>query len=418
MSAIGAVALDDIRDSLEGGVPAVVATCAPDGTPNVCYLSQVEYVDAQHVALSFQFFNKTRHNILANPWATVAVVDPFSAALHRLRLHYLRTETSGAVFERMRAKLASIASATGTTAVFRLRGSDIYRVESIEAATEPVLPKTPRPNRLGVVRACSDALSGCRELGALLESWLDGLRVHFGIEHAMVLALDASQQRFFTLASRGYADAGVGSEIPLGAGTVGMAASQRTPIRLSHASSDYTYVRAIRDAALRDPRTQDRIEAAIDFPGLAEPSSQMSVPIEAGDRLLGVLHVESAQAMRFSHADEDALVVLARQVGQAMAALDDEEAPADTPAPAAPAAADVPPLVMRRLARNHSIFLGDDYLIKGVAGAILWKLACAHRDHGREHFSNRELRADAQLGLPETGREPGSAAGAAGAPAG
>lgn len=67
--------LEDIRDSLEGMIPGVISTCAPDGTPNVCYISQVEYVDHEHVALSFQFFNKTRQNVLANPLATVAVVD-------------------------------------------------------------------------------------------------------------------------------------------------------------------------------------------------------------------------------------------------------------------------------------------------------------------------------------------------------
>ena len=52
--------LDDVRDSLEGVVPWLRATCAPDGTPNVAYISQVDYVDSEHVALSFQFFNKTR----------------------------------------------------------------------------------------------------------------------------------------------------------------------------------------------------------------------------------------------------------------------------------------------------------------------------------------------------------------------
>ena len=36
------------------------------------------------MALSFQFFNKTRKNILANPHATVLVLDPAVAAMYRL----------------------------------------------------------------------------------------------------------------------------------------------------------------------------------------------------------------------------------------------------------------------------------------------------------------------------------------------
>ena len=43
----GGLDLDAIRPFLEGTIPAVMATCASDGTPNVTYVSQVEYVDAQ-----------------------------------------------------------------------------------------------------------------------------------------------------------------------------------------------------------------------------------------------------------------------------------------------------------------------------------------------------------------------------------
>jgi adenylate cyclase len=61
--------LDAIRICCEGAIPSNIATCSPEGVPNVAYLSQVEYVDPSHVALSFQFFNTTRKNVLANPVA-------------------------------------------------------------------------------------------------------------------------------------------------------------------------------------------------------------------------------------------------------------------------------------------------------------------------------------------------------------
>ena len=52
--------LDAIRGCFEGAIPATLATCSADGTPNIAYISQVQYVDPEHIAFSFQFFNKTR----------------------------------------------------------------------------------------------------------------------------------------------------------------------------------------------------------------------------------------------------------------------------------------------------------------------------------------------------------------------
>jgi hypothetical protein len=393
------IRLDEIRDCLEGWVPSAVATCSADGIPNVSYLSQVEYLDASHVALSFQFFNKTRENVLANPHATVAVIDPESAAAYRLFLTYVRTETHGSLFERMKAKLASIASATGTTGVFRLRGADIYRVERIERLGNPELPKAPRKSRLTAVRALSDELSRVQELGATVDALLAGLERHFDIQHAMVLAVDTPGHRFYIIGSRGYDVSGVGSEIPVDAGAVGIAAARGTPVRISFASTDYAYVRAVRDNAAKDPVWASRLESAIPFPGLKQPNSQLAIPLDAGGSVLGVLYVESDVPGRFTYEDEDALVVLSRQLALAMKTQE----PADAAEGKAPPALHLegPPIVVRHYPDDDSVFLDEAYLIKGVAGAILWKLVRVFVQEGRDAFSNRELRLDKRLGLPD-----------------
>ncbi len=51
------LSVDAIRRCLDGDIPASIATCSPDGVPNITLLSQVQYVDDGHVALSYQFFN-------------------------------------------------------------------------------------------------------------------------------------------------------------------------------------------------------------------------------------------------------------------------------------------------------------------------------------------------------------------------
>ncbi|MFZ2825789.1 pyridoxamine 5'-phosphate oxidase family protein, partial [Hydrogenophaga sp.] len=154
---MSAVDLAELRPCLEGAIPAMMATCATDGTPNVAYLSQVFYVDERHVALSFQFFNKTRKNLLAQPCSTVLLLHPLTACFYRLHLRYLRTEDSGPVFESMKAQLSGIASHSGMSHVFRLLGSDIHEVCDIERvpgdpSSVPLPPAPPRCNLLGALR--------------------------------------------------------------------------------------------------------------------------------------------------------------------------------------------------------------------------------------------------------------------------
>ncbi len=392
--------LDAIRAAFEGVIPSMIATCAPDGTPNVAYLSQVEYVDGGHVALSFQFFNRTRRNALANPVARLLVTDPDTFARYRLLIRYLRTETSGPLFERMRAKLAGIASHTGMAGVFRLQGSDVYAVDAIEPLAVEVRPAPPRRNLLAAVRACTQRIAGVGDLAALLDATLACIRAQFGIEHALVLMLDRAGERLYTVASMGYADSGVGSEIALGQGVVGAAARERTAIRIGHATSEYAYGRAVREAALREGLA---IETEIPLPGLAQPHSQLAVPIEGFGRLLGVLFAESPQDLRFGYDEEDALVAVAGQLGAAIHVL--QQAAAEEEGAAAPEAGRAPaagaPVVVRRFEENDSVFLGGDYLIKGVAGAIFWALVHDHVHEGRARFTNRELRLDPRIRLPD-----------------
>jgi adenylate cyclase len=393
----------DIRRCFEGAVPSVIATCAPDGTPNVAYLSQVHYVDEGHVALTFQFFNTTRKNILVNPRATVALVDPVTAAGYRLQLEYLRTETAGPLFENMKAKLAGIASHTGMSKVFRLQGSDIYRVLEVERVYgETATGAAPRPSVLPDLRACLAGISSCTDLAGLFDETLRALERHCHIQHAMLLIHDAGRERLYTVATRGYVESGVGSEIGIGEGIIGVAARERTPIRIGYAAREYLYGRATREGFAHSA-AGEALETAIPFPGLPDSGSQLAVPIVLGPRLLGALYVESPQEMRFTYEDEDALVVLAQQLALSIELLSHAAEQHEEPGEAAPEAAATggAPVTVRHFTADHSVFIDNDYLIKGVAGAIFWKLARDYTVSGRSDFTNRELRLDPALKLPD-----------------
>jgi len=397
------VSLDSIRACLEGVVPSLIATCATDGTPNVTYVSQVHYVDRSHVALSFQFFNKTRENILANPRATVYLLDPHVGGRWVLQVRYLRTETSGGLFERMKAHLAGIASHTGMAGVFKLQGADVYEVLEIEHLPGPELAAPPdRTGLLAAVRNVSSLLASASDLRTILDDVLALLESDLGITHSMVMLIDRSHDRLFTVASRGYSLSGVGSEIALGQGVIGVAAREGTAIRIMHATSEYTYSRTAREGA-RSDGLGGLLETEIPLPGLPTPGSQLAVPLRVSGCSVGVLFAESPMEAHFSWEDEDALVAIAAQLGTTIVVLQQaaeasEEPPAKAQRTATPRGA---PLAIRHYASDHSVFVGDDYLIKGVAGAIFRKLVRDYVSEGRTDFTNRELRLDPSIRLPD-----------------
>lgn len=81
-----AVALESIASCFEGIIPASVCSCSRDGTPNLTYLSIVQRIDGHHVGLSYQFFNKTRENMMQNAFVQVVVVSPSNMRQYRLDL--------------------------------------------------------------------------------------------------------------------------------------------------------------------------------------------------------------------------------------------------------------------------------------------------------------------------------------------
>lgn len=393
-----------LRRCLDGAFPSLIATCDPEGTPNVSALSDACFVDDTHLALSFQFFNKTRANILANPRATLQLTDPDSGARYRVAARYLCTETDSALFARMKARLAGIASHAGMSKVFHLRGADVYEVLDIEHVSGPPPTPTDASRVLGALRTCTDALRACDELESLFDTAVSLLAAHLGFHHALVLLGTPVQRRLFTVASHGYPESGVGAEIAYGEGVIGVAAEHATPIRITHLASDYLYSAAVRDA-YRATNPDLDLERRIPLPGLAESRSQLAMPLMDGARTVGVLYVERSQDSSIGADEEDALALFAGEVANRYAAiLRDEAVDGMAPPSLAGGAADEPldgAMIVAHDRADHSVFVDGEYLIKGVAGAILWRMLGERTRSGREEFTNRELRRDESLGLPD-----------------
>ena len=123
---------DEIKAAMQGVIPSHVVTCSRDGIPNASVISQVYYVDADHVALSHQFFNKTMRNVRENPYAAVCVTHPETFETWDLEVEYHHSETEGPIFEQMDMQIEAIASMTGMKGIFKLRAADVYRVLSVQ----------------------------------------------------------------------------------------------------------------------------------------------------------------------------------------------------------------------------------------------------------------------------------------------
>lgn len=418
------VPLASLATCFQGLRPAQLYTCSSDGIPNAAYLSHVEYVDAEHVALSFQFFNKSRRNIAENPHALVNMVDPDTGQGWSLRLEYVRSETTGPLFERMALRIETIASYCNLKGVFKLRASDIYRVvdvaripEESGSPTAGVSQMTTTLDPVFTMKALHDLsarINRADSLETLVDSILAGIEESFGFTQSMMLLPTEQEGVLVTVASRGYPAKGVGSEQRYGEGIAGAVAESRAPIRISGLMRGMLYAMAMYKASLNpDPQRDAR---RVPVPGLANPDSQLGVPLIVRGELVGVLVIESETPYRFHEEDKANIELLGSYLAIAIQNMQwQERSAASAPDTLAPAPVDVAvPLAQAvgqaRAAVSHQvtyyasdecILLDGDYLIRGLPAKILWRLLNIRDKTGRDEFTNRELRLDKSLNLPE-----------------
>ena len=434
------ITLESLATCFQGLLPAQLYTCSSDGVPNAAYLSHVDYVDASHVALSFQFFNKSRRNIAENPRARVIVQDPDSGQGWSLQLHYLRSETEGPLFDRMSLRIEAIASYCGLKGVFRLRAADVYEVLGIEPVPEEVGSRCAERRAEGAgpiftVQALQDfneRIQRADSLEALVDSILAGLEASFGFKHSMILVPTEEEGVLVTIATRGYAENGAGAEVRYGEGIGGLVAEARKPIRISGLMRGMLYALAMHRQSEEggSERRIDRLRRQIPLPGHANPQSQLGVPLLVRGELVGVICVESDIPYRFHEEDKASIELLGSYLAiaiqnmqltqRATEAVVESVAGAQAAAPRRArsrgggdgdlaSVAETRPSAPRAAHRREVVYYtGDEcilvdgqYLIRSLPARILWRLLTTYEATGRREFTNRELRLDKSLNLPE-----------------
>jgi adenylate cyclase len=169
--------------------------------PNVTWLSQVDYLDDRHVALSCQFFRKTRTNLEADPRAQVLVIDPHSFKQWRLDLRFARRDASGPAFESMAMRIQAVAQLTQTEHVFKLQSADVFEVmmiSEIEVRVKPTEHPARAPRDLvHVLAGISDIIAKSRGLEGLLQPGLEQLTRQLGYETLSVYLAEQSEHSLY-----------------------------------------------------------------------------------------------------------------------------------------------------------------------------------------------------------------------------
>jgi adenylate cyclase len=286
------------------------------------------------------------------------------------------------------------------TNVFRLKGVDVCRVLRCEML--PCDFPEARPARsvdIEKVEECSRRVVAATDMEELFRTTLEACEELLGVHHAFVMLLDETGERLYTVASIGYASSGAGSEVRVGEGLIGVAAARRQSVRVTRLSRDLSYSHVASEGA-QGGGSRAKMEQVIPLPGLASAESQLVTPMLAFRRLAGVICLQSEKPGAFRAADECVVGILANQVAMAMANLDAPEPPAAETAVAGAPTTDRP-VQVKHYSEDDSVFFDNEYLIKGVAGGILWRLLKNYQDEGRVEFSNKEIRLDQTLDLPD-----------------
>jgi hypothetical protein len=313
----------------------------------------------------------------------------------------------------MALRIEAIASYCGLKGIFKLRAADIYEVVAIQLAPETMgAPAEDSVDR--DIRAAAQApvftLKAMQDLAlriqradcleALVDSILEGLDDIFGFKHGMILVPSEEPHTLVTIATRGY-PAGAGAEVRFGEGIAGLVAEARKPIRISGLLRGMLYAYAMHHGhpdALREARR-------IPMPGLANPESQLGVPLLVRGELVGVLVLESEVRYRFHEEDKMSVELLGNYLAIAIQNVQLQEAAA----PNEPANTGPPPVAVSSECRHELVYYGADevvmidgeYLIRNLPARILWRLLTTRATSGRDEFTNRELRLDKSLNLPE-----------------
>ena len=393
-----------------GGVPAVMTTIAVDGTPNVTYLSRAHRVDEERIALSNQFMSKTSRNLASNPAASLLLLDPTTVADYRLRLRIRTDRASG---PRVRTPARRHRCDRGPHAhgsrLPPAGGCGLPRpVGRTHERPRPVRPR-PRGRRPGTGTSWGRWPNS-------RPGWVDRMTstsssTPCSMDWSACSASPTSTCCSSTSQAERSSRSRAGGSMPSrsaprsSSAKVWSAWSPRgRPARIGDLNQVAKYTERVRQEFAAEGVESER---AFPMPGLPGAKSRIAVPAMALGQVVGVLVADRLESVAFTETDEQVLGVVASMLASAIeharsVVVDDDAAPIRA-APVTPrrrrigGVADRRPLLRGGRQRVPRRRLPH----QGCGGPDLVQAVREHIDTGRVDFTNRELRLDPALELPE-----------------
>lgn len=393
--------LEDFKTCFQGIYPSSFYTCSKDGVPNVNYLSQVYMIDERHVAISGQFLNKTRKNLEENPLATVLLIRPSDLLHVELELHWKRSEKSGDIFDKVAERINAIDSQIGGHGRWKLVSIEVFEVTNISVPPEylPRLQETKPFNRFSLqgFQSAMVELQKSQGLEDLYDSILRILEKNFGLKHSMLLVPADHDDRLITISTHGYDKAGVGSEVRLGEGIIGKVAELKKPLTFMGYKRELIYAQTSMASA-----NDDHISKAIELPSLPNTLSRIAVPLVSRGELVGVLQLESVENFELKESDEEFLMTFGGYIAVLIENFQMQEGPeiSSQSGPSQIRLSDSK-IHVAYYKNDDCIFIDGEYLIRNIPAKLLLKILKSYESKGQTEFSNRELRMDPSLQLPD-----------------
>jgi two-component system, NtrC family, response regulator AtoC len=155
-----------------------------------------------------------------------------------------------------------------------------------------------------VLRQVSCELNSTLDLDAIYGIVLRTMDDLFGFKHSLIFLLDEGGRTLSMAAGRGYKRACSGAKVSVGTGTIGLAAKSRKVLRIGNLSRHRAYAAAVRKQ-IEEAGGGAELDEVPAPPGLPRAETQIAIPLQIRERLVGVFAVESEERAIFSERDEE-----------------------------------------------------------------------------------------------------------------